>query len=98
MSQKSERKRPEQSRQSGKRALETHAESVPRNSKANTSRTKQQECGDTIQFRIDEDTKQRMTAIAEEKKTPPGILARMWMVERLREEEGKSGIQPNRQM
>jgi hypothetical protein len=41
----------------------------------------------TVQFRLDEETMLRLIHIADLKKTPFGVLARMWMVERLSQEE-----------
>lgn len=41
----------------------------------------------TVQYRLDEDTMRRLMRVADSKKTPVGVLARMWMVERLSEEE-----------
>jgi uncharacterized protein YfaQ (DUF2300 family) len=42
----------------------------------------------TIQYRLDEETMLRLMKVADSKKTPVGVLARMWMVERLSLEEG----------
>ncbi len=41
----------------------------------------------TVQYRLDEETMLRLMRIADLKKTPFGVLARMWMVERLSQEE-----------
>jgi hypothetical protein len=44
----------------------------------------------TVQFRLDEETMLRLMKIADEKKTPLGVLVRLWTVERLIEEERKA--------
>jgi hypothetical protein len=41
----------------------------------------------TVQYRLDEQTMLRLMHVADVKKTPFGVLARMWMVERLDKEE-----------
>lgn len=41
----------------------------------------------TVQYRLDEKTMLRLMHVADAKKTPFGVLARMWMMERLVEEE-----------
>lgn len=43
----------------------------------------------TVQYRLDEETMSRLMKVADSKKTPVGVLARMWMVERLDLEENK---------
>jgi|LakMenEpi03Aug12_release.lakeMendotaPanAssembly.Ray.scaffolds.fasta_scaffold288953_2 hypothetical protein len=43
----------------------------------------------TVQYRLDEETMSRLMKVADAKKTPVGVLARMWMVERLDHEESK---------
>lgn len=43
-----------------------------------------------VQFRIDEDSIQRLYARANELKKPIGTMAREWVLERLAEEEGRS--------
>lgn len=41
----------------------------------------------TVQFRVDEETMLRLQSISDAKKTPLGVLVRMWSVERMTEEE-----------
>lgn len=41
----------------------------------------------TVQFRIDPEMMALLLEVAEYKRTPAGVLARMWVVERLRSEE-----------
>lgn len=43
----------------------------------------------TVQFRIDSEIQDLLTRVANHKRTPPGVLARMWVVERLYEEANK---------
>lgn len=43
-----------------------------------------------VQFRIDEESIQRLYACAAELKKPIGTMAREWVLERLAEEEGRS--------
>lgn len=45
-----------------------------------------------VQYRVDEETMLRLMAIADKKKVPFGVLARMWMVERLDKEEAALGL------
>lgn len=41
----------------------------------------------TVQFRLDEESMLNLMKAADDKKMPLGTLVRMWVVERLREEE-----------
>ncbi len=44
----------------------------------------------TIQFRLDADNMERILTLADERRTGVGVLARMWVLERLNQELGES--------
>lgn len=52
--------------------------------------------GTTVQFRVDGEIMDLLTQVANHKRTPVGVIARMWVVERLYEEAEKMRSQTKR--
>ncbi|MFN8657153.1 MAG: hypothetical protein U0105_12510 [Candidatus Obscuribacterales bacterium] len=50
----------------------------------------------TVQFRVDGEIMELLNRVANHKRTPSGVLARMWVVERLYEEAEKMRAQEKR--
>lgn len=66
-----------------------NAEALTRQRDEARQRERDSEPAGTVQFRMDAEMMTLLTKVANHKRTPAGVLARMWVVERLHEEAEK---------